>query len=235
MDATTILEELRALGDETTKKTLMRHGAREPLFGVKVGSLKPLQKRIKTNYPLALELYETGVSDAMYLAGLVTDDTLMTRDDLEKWVRSAYWSMLCENTVPWVAAGNTLGWQLATEWIESDVETIARAGWATFSSLVAVTPDEQLNQPELERLLSRVENDIHQEKNGVRSTMNGFVICLGGYVAPMTELVLGAADRIGKVAVDKGNTACKTVSAREYIEKMQVRGVIGKKRRSAKC
>ena len=32
------------------------------------------QKRIKMDYQLALDLYETGNYDAMYLAGLIADD-----------------------------------------------------------------------------------------------------------------------------------------------------------------
>src|SRR5262245_51517225 len=84
IQATDVIAELRALGDETTKRTLMRHGAREPLFGVKIGDMAPLRKRIKTDYRLALELYDTGISDAMYLAGLIADDARMTCDDLQR-------------------------------------------------------------------------------------------------------------------------------------------------------
>ena len=54
------------------KKVFTRHGAREPFFGVKVGNLKILVKKIKTDHKLALELFKTGNSDAMYLAGWST-------------------------------------------------------------------------------------------------------------------------------------------------------------------
>ena len=43
------------------------------------------------------------------------------------------------------------------------------------------------------------------------------------------------ATKIGKVSVDKGDTACKVPFAPEYIEKARKRGTIGKKRKSAKC
>jgi hypothetical protein len=35
------------LGNEQTKKIHLRHGAIEPLFGVKVGDLKAIQKKVK--------------------------------------------------------------------------------------------------------------------------------------------------------------------------------------------
>ncbi len=59
------------MGSEQTKKVFMRHGAREPFFGVKVGDMKKIVKRVKKNHELSLALYDTGNGDAMYLAGLM--------------------------------------------------------------------------------------------------------------------------------------------------------------------
>src|SRR3981081_3131644 len=129
MSAMIVIEELQSLGSESIKKVLIKHGAREPFYGVKVEHLKKIHKRIKKDYKLALELYETGISDAMYLAGLIADDARMTKKDLQRWVEQAYWYMLSEYTVPWVAAESPHGWTLGLEWIESKTEGIAAAGW----------------------------------------------------------------------------------------------------------
>jgi 3-methyladenine DNA glycosylase AlkD len=233
--AAKIVEELKSLGSESTKKVLMKHGAREPFFGVKIEHLKKIQKRIKMDYQLALDLYDTGISDAMYLAGLIADDAKMTKKDLQKWVKAAYWNMLSEYTVPWVAAGSKHGRELALEWIESKNERIASAGWATLSSLVATKDDADLDLPELKELLARAQKTIHQERNCVRGSMNGFVIALGGYVKALTDQAIKAGEKIGKVDVDMGETSCQVPYAPDYIRKMQARGSIGKKRKSAKC
>src|SRR5215218_4046081 len=127
MTAQDVMAELERLGSEQTKKTLLRHGAREPFFGVKVGDLKPIQKRIKKDHALALELYDTGNSDAMYLAGLISDPPKMTKADLQRWVDKAYWQMLSEHVVPWTAAESPHGAELARGWIESDTEGTAAA------------------------------------------------------------------------------------------------------------
>ena len=132
---------------------------REPFFGVKVEHLKKIQKRIKTNYQLALDLYDTGNSDAMYLAGLIADDASMTKKDLERWVKGAYWYMLSEYTVPWVAAGSPHGHDLALKWIEARDEKVAAAGWATLGCLVGIKEDAELDLAELKKLLQRVAQD----------------------------------------------------------------------------
>jgi 3-methyladenine DNA glycosylase AlkD len=235
MTAEEIIAELKTLGSQSVKNVLMKHGAKEPFFGVKVEELKKIQKRIKVNHELALELYDTGISDAMYLAGLIADDARMTKKDLNRWAKEAYWYMLSEYTVPWVAAGSKHGRELALEWIESTNESIAAAGWATLASLVSIKTDADLDLAELELLLQRVQKTIRQQPNRVRYVMNAFVIAVGSYVAPLTCAALETAAKIGQVSVDMGETVCDVPLATERIKKVQGRGSIGKKRKTAKC
>lgn len=235
MTAAEIVEELKPLGKESYRKVLLQHGIQEPILGVKIEDLKKIQKRIKKDYRLALDLYDTGIYDAMYLAGLIADDDKMTKKDLRHWVEKANCASLCDYTVPWVAAESQHGRELALEWIESKKENVAAAGWATLGSLVAIKPDAELDLAELKKLLGRVGQTIHQQPNRVRYVMNGFVIAVGSYVAALTDLALQTGEKIGRVAVDMGGTACKVPSIPEYIQKVRQRGTIGKKRKSAKC
>src|SRR5436190_16079789 len=119
MTAQTILQEIKPLGRDSYKNVLLKHGVPEPCFGVKIEELKKIQKSVKKDYRLALALYDTGVYDAMYLAGLIADDDQMTREDLRRWVEKANCPTLSEYTVAWVAAEGPHGWELALEWIES--------------------------------------------------------------------------------------------------------------------
>lgn len=235
MTAKQILEELKPLGKDSIKKVLSNHGIREPFFGVKIGDLKPIEKRIKKDYQLALDLYDTGNYDAMYLAGLIADDAKMTKKDLRNWIAKAYCGPLAGSTVPWVAAGSPQGLEIALEWIDSKEEMVAAAGWNTLASLVSVKPDAELNLTELKQLLQRVQKTIHQQPDKARYAMNSFVIAVGSYVKPLTDLAIQVGEKIGAVSVDMGNTACEVPSAPDYIRKVQQRGTIGKKRKSAKC
>lgn len=234
MTAKAILDELKPLGLESYRKVMLNHGVKEPFFGVKIEELKKIEKRIKKDYQLALDLFETGNYDAMYLAGLIADDAQMTKKDLQRWVDKAYGPLL-GSTVPWVAAGSPLGWSIALEWIESKKESVAAAGWATLSSLVAVKADAELDMAVLKKLLQRVEKTIHQAPDEVRYKMNGFVIAVGSYVAELTKLAVQTGEKIGPVTVDMGNTACQVPSSPDTIKKVEKRGTIGKKRKTAKC
>jgi 3-methyladenine DNA glycosylase AlkD len=230
-----IMKQLQQMGNESIKKVLINHGAKEPFFGVKVEDLKKIQKKIKTDYQLSLELYNTGNSDAMYLAGLIADPMKMTREDLNLWVEKAYWYMLSEYTVAWIASESPYGIDLALHWIDSDKESIASSGWSTLASIAALKSDEEIDRNLYTELLERVSKTIHTEKNRVRHTMNNFVISVGGYCTHLSAEAIQVARTLGKVNVNMGSTACKVPLATDYIKKMHDRGTLGKKRKTARC
>ena len=235
MTSKEILAQLQEYGDEQTKKTFMTHGAKEPLFGVKVQDLKKILKKIKKNHELSLELYASGNSDAMYLAGLMADEKQITKKQLEDWVSKAYWSYLCEYVVPWVAAESEYGLELGLKWIKSDQETIASAGWGTLAYYAAVNEDENIDTKLYIELLEKVKKEIDGAQNRVKYTMNGFVIAIATYVVSLTEKSLQIAKDIGKVTVDVGGAACKVPLASDYINKAIDKGRVGKKRKTARC
>ena len=233
--AKSILKELKSLGSEGTAKTLMRHGAQDPCYGVKVGDLQKIRKRIKTDYRLALELYDSGVYDAMYFAGLIADDAKMTKANLRKWAKQAYGASLAAYTVPWVATGSPHGPALAQEWIDSKDEGLAAIGWSTLNSILSVVADEDLDIPLLKKQLRHVAKVIHKSPDGVREAMNGFVIGAGSFVEPLHDLALELGEKIGPVTVNHGDTACKTPFAPDYIRKVAKMGRVGKKKKTVKC
>jgi 3-methyladenine DNA glycosylase AlkD len=234
MTAQEVLAELKTLGNENIKRIFMNHGVKEPLFGVKIEDLKKIQKKIKKDHQLSLDLYKTGNADAMYLAGLIADEKKITAADLKSWASHSS-AMLSEYTVPWVAAESSHGYKLAMEWINSSNETLQVVGWSTLSSLVAIMPDDKLDIKELKTLLLRVKQEITSVGNKVRSAMNGFVISTGSYVKDLTDHALKTGNTIGKVSIDTNGTACKIPYSPDYIQKVIDRGTIGKKKKMARC
>lgn len=230
-----VLKELENYGTEQTKKTLLKHGAQEPFFGVKVQDLKKILKKTKKNHDLSLKLYATGNSDAMYLAGLMADEKQISKKELNDWADQAYWSYLSEYTVAWLAAETPHGFALGLKWIKSQKENVAAAGWSTLSNYASITADEDLEIKTFSKLLETVAQEVHDAPNRVRYTMNGFVIATGSYIAELTEQAQEVGIQIGKVAVDQGGTACKVPLATDYLAKMIDKGHIGKKRKQARC
>ena len=77
---------------------------------------------------------------------------------------------------------------------------------------------------------------VHPPESGLGAgAMNSFVIAVGSYVRALTDLAIATAEKIGPVSCDMGPNGCKVPTAVNYIRKIQQRGTIGKKRKSAKC
>jgi hypothetical protein len=143
--------------------------------------------------------------------------------------------MPAEYTVAWIAAESPYAVELAKEWIESPDEMIATCGWSTYGNYITITADKDLDIEEIRGLLRRVVSTIHGERNRVRYNMNGFVIAVGASVIPLYGEATDAAEKIGKVEVNVGQTACKVPLATEYIRKVEEAGKTGKKKKTCIC
>jgi hypothetical protein len=231
------LGELKEAADPQTKKTLVRHGAQpDQVYGVKVGNLKPIAKKIEGEQQLALDLYDTGIHDAMYLAGLIVDGSRMSRAQLDDWVwKSPGYPGIGEGTVVRVAAEHPDAIAIANDWIRSKNATIAAVGWALYSGCLATRADDELDLAEVEARMEYAVANVHTAPNRVRYQMNNFVICVGTYVQPLFGQAKRAAKQIGAVDVDMGDTACKTPLASDYIAKVESMGRVGRKRKTLKC
>jgi 3-methyladenine DNA glycosylase AlkD len=231
MDINEAMHLLKEVGNEKTKKTLMKHGVREPFYNVKVADLKKIQKKAKKDYKLSMELYATGNSDAMYLAGMIAEPEKMTKKDLDDWAKKAYWYYLSEFTVPITASQSPYCLELARKWIESGEEMIAAAAWASFSNYISITENDKIDLKEIKALMARAGKEVHSSPNRVRYTMNGFIIAVGSYIPDLQEEALAIAKEVGKVDVDMGGTSCKVPLAADYIKKIEEKGRLGKKRK----
>jgi hypothetical protein len=235
MKLSEVMAALKHKGSESVKRLLVKHGAKEPFFGVKIGDMKPLAKQLKGRQELALELYATGNGDAQYLAGMIADGRQMTKAELDRWAKTASWDMVSGTTVPWVASEHPEGPALALKWIESDDEQVARAGWSTLGALAATRPDVELPLKEFSRLLKSLPRDLPKAPDGVRYTMNSFIIACGTYLAPLGDQAIATARAVGRVQVDMGDTECKVPDAESYILKARRGAPVAPKRKTVRC
>ena len=235
--AASILAALKSKGKDQTRKIYSRHGM-DParVLGVSTADLKAIAKTIRGQQDLACELYSTGIMEAMYLAGMVTDGAKLTREQLNQWAEGAEGlQMIAEYTVPWVAVDSPHARALALKWMKAKKEHIAAAGWSTYAGLVSLLPDESLDLAEIQTLLDTAVKQAHTAPNRVRYTMNTLVISVGGYVKPLLKQAKAAARQLGAVSVDMGETACKVPLATAYIEKIEAMGRVGQKRKTIRC
>jgi 3-methyladenine DNA glycosylase AlkD len=216
MSLAEVMRALEKAGSAQTKKTYLRHGATEPLFGVSFATLKEMTKRIGVDHALAVALWDTGNLDARNLAVKIADPAQMTSAELDRWARSGQ-PRMCGGYVAMLAAEGPHAAAKAAQWLGSKDRGESALAWTLLGQLAmrdTSTPDSWF----LERL-AHIEKSIHAAPNDQRYGMNQAVIMIGCRSAALRKAALAAAKRIGKVDVDHGDTDCKTPDAASYIEK----------------
>lgn len=218
MNLAQTMAALERAGSEAARKVWMRHGASEPMFGVSYATLYALQKQIGVDQRLAEALWNTENHDARVLATLIADGEAMTAADLNRWRRAATHRFLAM-AFSSLAARSRSGLVCALRWIDGWSEFEQAAGWGTLAGLAT---GRAVADQTFVALLSRIERTIHAMPNYARYSANNCLIAIGSRPGLAAE-AMRIAKAIGRVAVDHGDSECKTPEASEYIGKVAKR------------
>lgn len=235
MELDTVMQELEALGKERLKKMYMSNGAREPVFGVATGEMKPLFRKIKINQPLAEQLYATGNYDAMYFAGIIADPKAMTAADFDRWIDSAYFYMLSDFVVAVTLAEAPIAQDVADAWIASGDELKRSAGWNCYCWLIGNRPDSDFSEQKLESLLKLAAESIREAPERAKYAMNQFIYTAGISYLPLHDKAMETAIALGPVEVAASKGKSKSLNAADTIRKAVDKNQLGFKRKHVRC
>jgi 3-methyladenine DNA glycosylase AlkD len=229
------MRNLEALGKERTKKMYISNGAHEPLFGVAMGAMKPIAKKIKINQRLAGELYTTGSYDAVYFAGIIADQKAMTESDFDRWIDTAYFYMLSDYVVAVTLSESDIAQDVADKWIASGEEPRMSAGWSCYCWLLGNRSDNEFSESKISNMLDIVKNTIHDSPERTKSAMNNFLYTVGVSYLPLNEKVMETAAEVGTVEVKREKKKTSFLNAYESIQKEMDKGRLGFKRKYVRC
>ncbi|GGG16391.1 DNA alkylation repair protein [Paenibacillus abyssi] len=235
MNVETVMQELESLSKERMKKRYVSNGAREPLFGVATGEMKPMAKKIKKNQSLAEQLYNTGNYDAMYFAGVIADPKVMIEEDFERWIDSAYFFMLSDYVVAVTLAETDIAQEVADKWIASGEELRMSAGWSCYCWLLGSRKDDEFSESKIANMLEMVQNTIHDSPERTKYAMNNFIYTVGVSFLPLHDKAVDTAKAVGPVEVNLNKAKGKFLLASENIQKAVDKGQVGFKRNYVRC
>lgn len=235
MEFQTVMHELEALGKERSKKMYMSNGAREPVYGVATGAMKPIAKKIKINQELAEQLYATGNYDAMYFAGIIADPQAMTEEDYNRWIDTAYFYMISDYIVAVTLAESDIAQQVSDNWISSGDELKMSAGWSCYCWLLGSRKDHEFSREKLLAMLELVKNTIHDAPERTKVSMNNFVVTVGVSYVPLHKEALEIAQASGGIEIKRETKKPSQLNAYESIQKQVEKDRIGFKRKYVRC
>jgi 3-methyladenine DNA glycosylase AlkD len=219
MDLNECIGILQSLSDPSTRKVYLNAGAKEPLFGVKMGDLRKLAKRIGIDHALALSLYASSNHDAMMLAGMICDPQKVTREILDQWIGEAKCTMVAQRCVAPLVAIKPDAWDIASAWTKSPHEMSACAGYTVYGMLFSDTPEHKLDLSQVRLIMVDIEAHIQFEQPYLQYAMNNCLIMAGIKIPSLSAYCLEIADRIGYIKPTIKVNNCNIQSASDYIRR----------------
>ena len=210
------LGELEALGTKRVRAHYTKQGAGENQFGVRLGDIRKLAKKIKTNRELAMALWETGNIDARFLAILLLKPESLSADELDRLVRSVTFVRVADWLNAYVVRHHPDKETLRQGWMVTDDPMAARAGWDLTAERVANRPDGL----DLTVLLDRIESEMGDVAPEAQWTMNNTLAGIGIHFPDHRERALAIGEKLGVYRDYPVSKGCTSPFAPIWIKEM---------------
>ena len=188
-----ILAQLKSLGDEARRTHNTKAGAPDNQFGVKLGDIRAIAKKIKTDHELALELWDTGNVEAQLLTTLIIKPNSLSADELDTMTRSTTCAQVADWLNAYVVAQHPDKESLREKWMKAKDRWAARAGW----SLTAGRVNRDAGGLDLSALLDRIEKEMPKAGPEVQWTMNNTLAAVGIRHAAHRRRAIAIGEKIG--------------------------------------
>lgn len=188
-----ILAQLESLGNDVRRAHNTKMGAPDNQFGVKMGDIRAVAKKLKTNHELALKLWETGNVEAQLVATLIIKPSELSTAELNKMTLSTTCTQVADWWNAYVVAEHPEKESLREKWMKSKDRWAARAGWNMTASLINKGADNL----DLLALLDRIEKEMPKAKPEIQWTMNNTLAAIGIHHAEYRQRAIALGEKIG--------------------------------------
>jgi 3-methyladenine DNA glycosylase AlkD len=178
MDKDEVLAWLKRRGTRRTVKGMARYGIEaERAFGVPMGTLLSLSKRVGKDHALATALWESGWYEARLLAALVGNPELLTRRQMNAWAASFENWADCDTACFKLFDQTPFAWEKSRQWSASPRLFVKRGGFALMACLALhdkAAPDDRFLA-----FLPLIEKGARDERNFVKKAVSWALRSIG--------------------------------------------------------
>ena len=210
-----ILDRLRELGDEKVVARNRRHGAGNNQYGVKLGDIRKLGKKIGKDHHLALELWKTGNMEARLLSILIAEPARLSPSELDRMVKSLQVPQVADWFNAYILKDHPARESLREKWMDSSNVYAARSGWSLTANQVS-----KENELDFNRLLKRIETEMPVAPAEVQWTMNATLAQIGIHAQEHRDRALEIGERLGIYRDYPVSRGCTSPFAPIWIKEM---------------
>nr|WP_240979750.1 DNA alkylation repair protein [Streptomyces sp. HNM0574] len=201
------------LEDPKVRAVNARHGDDH---GVKLGELRALARRLKTQQDLARQLWATGDSAARLLALLICRPKAFTRDELDAMLREAGTPKVHDWLLSQVVRKSPHAEELRLAWTADPDLVVASAGWELTAERVAKRPEGL----DLAGLLDVVEAEMKEAPDRLQWSMNHCLARIGIEHPEHRARALAIGERLGVLKDYPTSPGCTSPYAPVWITEL---------------
>ena len=209
-----VLAMLQDLGNEKRKQMYIKNGASENTYGVLLGELRKLAKKLGKNHELGLELWHSGNTDSQWLACMIFDAEKLSLDEIRSMVSKLTYSDIIDKFIGEVVCNSQYVDILVKEWSTSSEDNLGRAGWKLIVNKIS---NGKLTNDDLEELLKTIESELQTVTPKKQWAMNHALCQIGIDYPEFTDRCITLGETLGVYKDLKVSKGCTSAYAPNWI------------------
>ena len=166
-----VLKKLEAKAKPDQLAGMARYGiAIEKRLGVSIPELRKIAKEIGKKHDLALEMWKTGISEAMILASMIDEPNKVTEKQMDEWAKDFNSWDVCDQVCMNLFDKHPLVWKKILDWSRRNEEFVKRAAFALLACL-ALHNKEASDQKFID-FLPVIKREATDNRNYVKKAIN---------------------------------------------------------------
>jgi 3-methyladenine DNA glycosylase AlkD len=193
-----VLKMLRAKARPDQLEGMARYGiVREKRLGDSVPDVRQIAKQVGKDHQLALQLWQTGIPEAMILASMLDVVGEATEQQMEQWVGDLNSWDVCDQVCMHLFEKTPLAWKKIRDWSTREEEFVRRAAFALAACLA--WHDKEAPDDRFVALLPVIKMGATDERNMVKKAVSWALRNIGKRNRYLREVALQAASELQEI------------------------------------
>ncbi len=167
------------------------------MLGIAAPQIRALAKSIGVNQKLSRALWPTGFLEARALAALIGDPALVTKSQMEDWVRDFDNWAVCDACCGELFVYTPFVAEKAFRWTSQRKEFVRRAGFVMMAAMAVHL--KQLEDQAFIPMLQAMRREAVDERNFVRKAVNWALRQIGKRNSNLNTMAIETARQIGAI------------------------------------
>jgi 3-methyladenine DNA glycosylase AlkD len=216
------LRKIRAQARPDQLEGMARYGIDvERRLGVSVPDMRKIAREIGRDHKLAIQLWETGISEARIVAAMIEEPDKLSEAQMEKWVKDINSWDICDQVCMNLFEKTHLAWRKILDWSKRDGEFIKRADFALTACLA--WHDKAAEDKSFIRLLPVLKRGAADERSLVKKSVNWAMHCAVKAIETYDRETEGGTHYAISVSREKQKRLCGKLLAEQFGEEVKIR------------